>query len=271
MDLAAVEAEVFFQYTTDVVDHFFQSADVGIEVAAAGEKLLEQRLHVAALARPIGWSAAEGGNEVEMAVLGGELLEFLAVEDGFGMADAEKKPDFAVDVGSGSEELGQHAAHRRYTCAGGDEDQGSLDGAADDEKTVRAGEIDLGAGLDIAKEIGEQAARNAVQAEVETGVGARGGGDGISAGVLVAIALERHRNELAGHEIEWTAPDNLPFEMAGGFGEHAGGAEHGAIFAGDGKLRIWHGFVLIVEETCAGREPKAAAGQLGRWGWGRVS
>jgi hypothetical protein len=249
-DLFALPAD-FLELVADGGDHVIQSADVSVDGEAvsggdarvgligddarafsddrndwSGLFFLELRamlenfgdmvLDVAGESGPSVVGAAEGGEVVEVRVLGGGFFEVVAVVDFGFVAGSVNEPDAGVlgqeRRGVFGEEPLHEAAHGRDSGAGGDEDC-IHERLAEGEESVGAVELDAVAFGQVGEEVGKESAFDAVGADVED-VAAGRGGDGVGAGLLLAVGIGRdHGDELAGFEGEVVGAFNDKLEM----------------------------------------------------------
>ena len=215
-DLLAVPAQLFLKQLAIRVHHLMQAANVSLHVGAAGDNLAHVVLHVAAAACPKIAAAAERRNVMEVRVFPLDTLELVAVVDAVLIASAEDQPVFVAAIAFRLlEKPMKHAADGRDARSGGNE-YGVLARLAQGEKAVWPMELDRRALREIAQPVGKEALFHAVEAQIERGVRARQGCEGICARVFLAIGPRLlDRDKLPWNEAEFLYPLDAKLEMLG--------------------------------------------------------
>ena len=164
-------------------------------------------LDVAAEAGPVGLGAAERDQIVEVGMAGGKGGELVVVVEFGLMPRAVDQPDVFPVAAVGPTLWKQplrKTAHGRDAGSGGDQD-GVGDRLFQDEVSVRAVNLDAGAGFqigEVGEVVGEKAAFNPVDAQVEA-ISVRSRCNRIGARLLLAVLVRGHGgDELAGGERE---------------------------------------------------------------------
>ncbi len=202
------------------MDHFIEAADVGVHVGAHAYDFSQVLLDVSAKALPVFGSAAEGGLEVKVGMIGGELFEFVAVINILGLAGSEEEPELMILMAFFfGEQPVQHRAEGGDTGSSGDED-GVAKGRTESEISEGTLKGDGGARFEVAEMVGHESVLDAVEAEGDPSVFGGSRSDGVGTGDFFAFGRGGFYGEpLSRDKAEMRESGDFEFDVFGEFRE----------------------------------------------------
>lgn len=211
----AVPAE-FFQELTVCRDHVVEATNIGFHVLAVADDGADVILDVSCRPLPTLGRTAKCHHVAKVGVILGELFELFAIVDVLLESSPIDEPELVSLV---ARIVGQqpvnHSAKRCDAGAGCDED-GVLAFRLKNEMTMRAVEVNVMAGLQVAQVVGHKSFADPVQAKVEPITGGRRRRQGVCpSDGLAILARFAHRDELSCDEIEFRLALYFEFQMLG--------------------------------------------------------
>src|ERR1019366_4630405 len=184
-------------------------------------------------------ATAQGGKKMKVGVLGGQMLELLAIVNVLLAARAEHQPELvSLMTVTLRQQPVQHGTKRRDSGSRGNE-HGVTEGRAQNEIAERSLKRDLRARVEIAEIVRHESILHAIQAEGDAAILGRWRRNRIRTGHLLAIGRRGlHREPLSGNEAEAGYSVHFEFEMLGKLGERDG-AKH----AGFERFELSHSFM----------------------------